>query len=493
MTLSRARLRPIKRASWIQLLFPMLTLFMGSLSAWGAGTTLVIEHVTVVPMTQDGPTLPDVSVVVQDGVITEIGPAGKMHVPATARRISGRGKWLMPGLADMHVHIISLGLVRLLHRTIPPDQMRTADLMLPFIANGVTQILDMASLPASLEQRDEIERGDALGPHYATAGEIDGPPAVWGPVAREVSTPEQARKAVYDIHQAGFDFIKVYSRLSLPCFTAIVDEGKREGIRVVGHLPNAAHGHIDSVLIDGLAMVAHAEEYAKQATNLGDQALSDREIQHDVALARQNHIWLTGTLTTMHWIYRETRDGVAPVEKNPNLKYMHPLLVDGWLHQNRFVQDATPARVVKFRQTVAFNDRLVRAFAHAGIPILAGTDASVAGVVWGFSLHDELEALAHAGLSNRQVLESSTRLAAQFLGVGDKRGTVEVGKQADLLLLDANPLKDVANTRRISAVIVRGRYYSRQRLDGMMADLAHRYGTMKLTPGARIGGIDVDD
>ncbi len=475
------------------MLLPMLSLTAGSISAWGAGMTLIIEHVTVIPMTKDGPTLHDVSVVVHDGLITEIGPTAKVHAPATARRISGVGKWLMPGLADMHVHIISLGLARLLHRNIPPNQMRTADLMLPFIANGVTQILDMASLPASLEQRNEIERGDALGPHYATAGEIDGPPAVWGPVAREVSTPEQARKAVHDIHQAGFDFIKVYSRLSLPCFAAIVDEGKREGIRVVGHLPNAAHGHIDSVLVDGLAMVAHAEEYAKQTTNLGDQALSDREIQHYVALARQHHIWLTGTLTTMQWIYRETRDGVTPVEKNPNLKYMHPMLVDGWLHENRFARDATPARVLKFQQTVAFNDRLVHAFAQAGIPILAGTDASVAGVVWGFSLHDELEALARAGLSNRQVLESSTRLAAQFLGVSEKRGTVEVGKQADLLLLDANPLDNVANTRRIAAVIIGGRYYSRQRLDGMMADLAHRYAAMTLIPGARIGGIDVDD
>lgn len=493
MTLLRARLRRIKRASWIALLLPMLSLSAGSLSAWGAGTSLVIEHVTVIPMTQGGPTLPDVSVVVHDGVITEIGPAAGIHVPGTVRHVSGVGKWLMPGLADMHVHIISLGLARLLHRNVPPDQMRTADLMLPFIANGVTQILDMASLPASLEQRNEIRRGDALGPHYATASEIDGPPAVWGPVAREVSTPEQARQAVREIHQAGFDFIKVYSRLSVPCFTAVVDEGKREGIRVVGHLPNAAHGHIDSVLVDGLAMVAHAEEYAKQATNLGDQALSDREIQHYVELARQHHIWLTGTLTTMQWIYRETRDGVRPVEMNPDLKYMHPLLVDGWLHQNRFAEESTPARVVQLQRTVAFNDRLVRAFARAGIPILTGTDASVAGVVWGFSLHDELEALVHAGLSNRQVLESSTRVAAQFLGVGDKRGTVEVGKQADLLLLDANPLSDVANTRRIAAVIIRGRYYSRQRLDGMMADLAHRYAAMKLIPGARIGGMDLDD
>jgi imidazolonepropionase-like amidohydrolase len=449
----------------------------------------MIEHVNVLPMTANGAILHDVNVVVRGGLIAALGSAQTVSIPSGMRRISGQAKWLMPGLADMHVHVVNRGLARLRHQDIPPGQMLTQDLMLPFIANGVTQILDMSSLPESLEQRDEIARGAALGPHYATAGEIDGSPAIWGPIAREAMTPEEARRAVHDIRAAGYDFIKVYSRLSLPVYAAILDEGREEGIRVVGHLPNAARGAAESVLVDGLAMVAHAEEYAKQATNLADPAASGHDLGRFAALARQHGIWLTATLTTMQWISRQTRDG-SVVAANPYLKYMYPALVAQWLHHNQYVARASPERVVMFERMIAFNDRLVRIFAEDGIPILTGTDASVPGVVYGYSLHDELEALAHAGLSNRQVLESTTRLAAEFLGVQGKRGTIETGKEADLLLLDANPLTEVANTRRIAAVIMAGNYYSRRRLDAMMEDLARRNAAMQVSESIDNGGED---
>lgn len=478
----------IRRASRALLLLPAL-----SCAATSSQTVdklgFVIEHVNVLPMTANGASLHDVSIVVRGGVITAIGSARTVRVPNGMRRISGQAKWLIPGLADMHVHVVNRGLARIRHQDIPPEQMLTQDLMLPFIANGVTQILDMSSLPESLEQRNEIARGAALGPHYATAGEIDGSPAVWGPVAREAMTPEEARRAVHDIHAAGYDFIKVYSRLRLPAYAAVLDEGRREGIRVIGHLPDAARGDAESVLIEGLAMVAHAEEYAKQATNLADPTVSGHDVERFAALAQRHKIWLTATLTTMQWIANQTRDN-SLIAANPHLKYMYPALVAQWLHNNRYVQRASPERVQLFERIVAFNDRLVRSFAADGIPILAGTDASVPGVVYGYSLHDELEALAHAGLSNQQVLESATRLPAEFLGVQAKRGTVETGKEADLLLLDADPLADVANTRRIAAVVVAGSYYSRQRLDAMMEDLARRYATMKVAEPIGNGGED---
>ena len=479
----------VRRASRALLLLPVLSSAATSLQTPDTNTGFVIEHVNVLPMTATGAILQDVSIVVRDGVITAIGSAKTVRVPRGMRRISGQAKWLMPGLADMHVHVVNRGLARIRHQDIPPEQILTQDLMLPFIANGVTQILDMSSLPESLEQRDEIARGAALGPHYATAGEIDGSPAVWGPVAREAITPEEARRAVHDIRAAGYDFIKVYSRLSLPVYAAILDEGRREGIRVIGHLPDAARGDAESVLVDGLAMVAHAEEYAKQATNLADPTVSGRDIERFAALADRRGIWLTATLTTMQWISRQTREG-SVVAANPYLKYMYPALVAQWLHNNQYVRRASPERVQLFERMVAFNDRLVRTFAGDGIPVLAGTDASVPGIVYGYSLHDELEALAHAGLSNRQVLESATRLPAEFLGVQGKRGTVETGKEADLLLLDADPLADVANTRRIAAVVVAGSYYSRQRLDAMMDDLARRYATMKVPEPIGNGGED---
>jgi imidazolonepropionase-like amidohydrolase len=471
------------------LLLPALSCAATSPQTVDPKTGFVIEHVNVLPMTANGAILHDVSVVVRDGMITAVDAAQTVRVPSGMHHISGEAKWLMPGLADMHVHVVNRGLARIRHQDIAPEQMLTQDVMLPFIANGVTQILDMSSLPESLEQRDEIARGAALGPHYATTGEIDGSPAVWGPVAREAVTPEEARRAVHDIHAAGYDFIKVYSRLSLPAYAAILDEARREGIRVIGHLPDAARGDAESVLVDGLAMVAHAEEYAKQATNLADPTVSDHDVERFAALAKRHGIWLTGTLTTMQWISRQTEDS-AVIAANPYLKYMYPAVVAQWLHNNQYVQRASPQRVMLFARMVAFNDRLVRTFAGDGIPILAGTDASVPGIVYGYSLHDELEALAHAGLSNRQVLESATRVPAEFLGVQVKRGTVETGKEADLLLLDADPLADVANTRRIAAVVIAGSFYSRQRLDAMMDDLARRYATMKVPEPIGNGGED---
>lgn len=450
--------------------------------ALGSAAGFFIEHVSVLPMTREGTVIADATVVVRDGVIVDLGPTGKLHAPRGLRRIDGRGKWLMPGLSDMHVHLLNWGLIKLQmpQAKLPADFLRTEDVALPFIANGVTQIQDMGSLPELLQQRREIDSGAVLGPHYSLAGMVDGPHPVWPGVARVAASPEEGRRAVREIKAQGFDFVKVYSRLDLDTYHAILDEAQAQGIRVVGHLPDAGRGHPDAVLVRGLTMVAHAEEYAKYSPDF-----TDHDIERLLAPTLENHIWLTPTLITMHWIAGQTRDA-SVVAANPYLKYTHPALVAQWLHANRYVESATPKRVLLFQNIEDFNSRLVRAFAAAGVPILTGTDAIVPGVVYGFSLHDELEMLARAGMTNSQVLQSSTRLAAEFLRVADKRGTLEVGKAADMLLLDADPLADVSNTRRIAAVVVGGRYLSRAQLDGMMNNLAARFAAIKLP--SQLGG-----
>jgi len=451
--------------------------------ALASASGFLIEHVNVLPMTREGTAVADATVVVRDGTIVDLGPSGKVHAPRGLPRIDGHGKWLMPGLADMHVHLMNWGLIKLQtgQAQFPEEFLHTEDVTLPFIANGVTQIQDMGSLPELLQQRREIDSGTVLGPHYSLAGMVDGANPVWPGVARVAASPDAGRSAVREVKEQGFDFVKIYSRLDLETYHAILDEGQAEGIRVIGHLPDAGRGHPEAVLVPGLAMVAHAEEYTKYSPNFSDQ-----DIERLVAPARENHIWLTPTLITMYWIANQTRDGVAVVAENPNLKYTHPALVAQWLHANRYVQSATPARARLFQKTEAFNNRLVHAFAAAGIPMLTGTDAIVPGVVYGFSLHDELEMLARAGMTNAQVLQSATRGAAEFLGVADKRGTVEVGRAADLVLLYGNPLIDISNTRRIAAVVMGGRYLSRAELDRRMSDLAKRFAAIKV-PG-QLGG-----
>lgn len=150
-----------------------------------------------------------------------------------------------------------------------------------------------------------------------------------------------------------------------------------------------------------------------------------------------------------------------------------------WLKSNDYNQKSTPERIAYFEKMVAFHMRLVKAFKEAGVPIVAGTDAGNPGVVWGFSLHDEIELLVKAGLSTEEALVSATRLPATWLGIGDKIGTVEVGKYADLVLLYANPLINIQNTRKIAGVFVNGKWADKKRMDRMLSALAKRNASNK--------------
>jgi N-acyl-D-aspartate/D-glutamate deacylase len=191
-------------------------------------------------------------------------------------------------------------------------------------------------------------------------------------------------------------------------------------------------------------------------------------------LAKQSGTWVTPNLVAMRWIASQARS-LDELKANPQNAYMHPLLQSKWMKANQYNRDLSkPKTVAYLDRMVEFHRRLVRALKEEGVPMVAGSDTLVSGVVSGFSLHEELELLAGAGLSNADVLASATRLPAEWLGVLADRGTIEVGKRADLVLLDADPLVDVANTRKIAGVFLNGRYLDRKKLDAMMADLAKR-------------------
>ena len=266
----------------------------------------------------------------------------------------------------------------------------------------------------------------------------------------------------------GYEFIKVYSSLNIETFKAIVDEANKQGMKVVGHIPNAFKGRIEEAFVPGYDMVAHAEEYAKQTDNF-----SDEDAKRFAQLAKKNGTWLTPTLTTIVRIGEQARS-LDAIRNLPSLKYVHPLMQSKWLTSNNYNTGTTPDRIAYMDKIADFNIRLVKAFKEAGVPIVAGTDAGTSGVVWGFSLHDEIELLVKAGLTPEEALVSATRLSATWLGIEDKIGTVEVGKFADLLLLDANPLTDIKNTRKIAGVFVNGRWVDKEKIDTMLSDLAKR-------------------
>lgn len=446
--------------------------------AAAADAEFAIEHVTILPMTEGGAAMTDATLIVRDGRIAQVGSSGAVRVPRNMKRVDGRAKWLMPGLSDMHVHALNRGYGRQLPggNDFPAEYVRTADLMLPFIANGVTQIMDMSASLHTLQQRDAIESGAVLGPHIAAASMVDGDPPAWPNDARVATTPEVGRRAVREIAADGFSFVKVYSGLQLPVYAAIVDEAAKAGVRVVGHLPYASRDHAEEALVRGVSMVAHAEEYGRLA-----ESPTEADIQRYATLTRQNDIWLATTQITNVLIARQTHDP-SVVAAAKGIRYVHPALVSYWRHANRYTVDVTAETIAHRDRLVDFNRRLIKAMAAAGVPLMPGTDSIIPGVVYGFSLHDELELLVKSGISNQRVLESATRLPAEFLGLANDRGTIEPGKAADLVLLDADPLADIANTRSIAAVVRGGRYLPRVELDELMEDLAARYEKLSDSP-----------
>jgi imidazolonepropionase-like amidohydrolase len=296
---------------------------------------------------------------------------------------------------------------------------------------------------------------------------VDGSPPIHASMARVAASPAEGRRIVAEIHAAGYDAVKTYSNLDFETFSAIVDEASNLGLRVVGHLPLRQAGRTAELLRDGFGLVAHLEEFAYQA-----EAVTEEDIPRLAHLALERGVWQITTLRLNERVVEMTNQAATTLERE-ELRYVHPLTRLQWQVHNRY---AETSHLLPRREAVTkFNPTLLRAFLKAGVPLVVGTDTLVAGTIPGFGLHDELEALAQAGMPPQAILEAATRQPAEWLGVFEDRGSIVAGKRADLLLLDADPVLDISNTRRISAVIASGRVLWRNELDEKMAALATRY------------------
>jgi len=431
---------------------------------------LVLTNVTVIDV-RGGPPRPGMSVVIGGGFITRVAPGAPPADQGQERRIDASGKFLIPGLWDMHVHL-----------TFGDWFPGAREITLPlFVANGVTGVRDMGSdLEPVLEWRKAIDAGTLLGPRIVTPGPmLDGPKPRF-PSSLAIATAEDGRRAVRQLKQRGADFIKLQSLVPREAVFAIADEAKKQGMVFVGHVPDAVRASEASNA--GQKSFEHLIGVFEGSSPAEDEFLTgakgpgrflatydpDRAARLAALLAR-NRTWQCPTLV---WERGGNLIEESDFAHDPLAKYAPASWKDKtW---KRFTDQVTHEfntdDLATRKRFVEKELEIVGVLHRAGVPFLAGTDTPPGVFVFpGFSLHEELQLLVRAGFTPLEALQAATLNPAVFLGLEQRLGTVETGKVADLVLLDANPLDDIRNTRKISAVLLRGRYLARADLDRVLA------------------------
>ncbi len=411
------------------------------------GPDVAFVDVSVVPLDRDW-LLEHQTVLVRDGRISKIGPADKVRVPAGAVTVDGRGKYLMPGLVDMHVHLFN-----------------SRDLLL-YLANGVTTIRNLGGYAAAdsiLRIRREVASGQRLGPTIYTSGNwLDGDPP-FRSINTVVRTPDEARKIVAEQKASGYDFIKVYQTLSPEVYREIVRTGRELGIPVTGHVPSSVG--VDGVLASGQVGVDHAGQLVG-----GDP----------VDVARRVHRADVGVTTTLVMLdrvltMRGRPEAVESLLALSEARYISPDTRAFW----RRAPYLGMARADPSKPLYGAAEALVRALEMEGAVVMAGTDAGIWGNEPGYSLVEEVVRLADAGLTPYQALRAATVVPGEFLDRwvrGARQPTVlKEGARADLVLLEANPLRDLGALRKRAGVMARGKWLPGAGLDHMMMELAAAY------------------
>lgn len=469
-----------------------LALLSPAVPAIGAAPgELAFTHVNVVDV-RSGHVLRDRTVVIDGARIASISRSAPAKLRPGVRVMDGTGKYLIPGLWDMHAHDFNYVSGR------PP---RTWQFPF-FVANGVTGVRDMwvkpADMPLVRKWRSDLDRGAFVGPRFAAVGTIvDGP---WdaqpgrfpGPNVAVAATPAQGRKMVADLQAAGIDFFKTYNSLSRDVYLAVADEAKRRHFPVAGHVPWAVGARLASE--SGQRSVEHEYGVMESCSSREDELYARERKEHRwaysndpllvdsfskprcVSLARtfaRNGTAFTPTLVvdrfwagieTVGFFVDDPRSATVPKSELDSWKGSGDLLRSG-LAKGTMTErdDAISARW--WKELLA----ITRLMQQQGVTILAGTDVGNPFIYPGSSLLDELGLLHNAGLTPLEALRAATLNPAKFLGIEKDFGTVEPGKAADLVLLDADPLQDIANVRRIDAVVLNGRLFDRKALDSLVA------------------------
>ena len=411
------------------------------------------ENVTVVPMTGGGErALRGQTVLVRGDRITEVGPSARVRVPAGARRVDGRGKWLIPGLAEMHGHI-------------PPPSAPaeyTENVLFLYVANGITTVRGMLGAPNQLTLRERALRGEIVSPTLYLAG-----PSFNG---QSVSSPEQAAQMARAQKAEGWDLLKVHPGLTRAEYDAMARAAHDAGIRFGGHVPEEVG------LLHALEMKQETFDHVDGYAEYLDAAagpVDPAKLADVVRRTREADAWIVPTMALWEVLYGTL--ALDSLTAYSELRYAPPNQVQAWTNAYRQRLASPQYDAAVSRRVIDARTRILRALHEGGVKILMGTDAPQQFSVPGFSLHRELTRMTAAGMTPYDVLVSGTRNVGEYFRAKDTFGAVAAGQRADLVLLDADPLADVRNLSRIAGVMARGRWLPKAEIDARLERIAAGY------------------
>jgi hypothetical protein len=415
---------------------------------------VAFQNVNVIPMDSER-VLEDQTVIVRDGVIELIGDSAQVQVPNEAFIVDGQGKYLIPGLVDMHVHVIN------------------ENELLLFAAHGVTSVRNMwggMNGTDHLGWRAQIEAGEMFGPTIYTSGPVmEGPPKTM-PLMDVYADPESAIKAVSQQIDQGYDFIKVYDYIDLPTYDAIVEKAQARGVMVIGHTPKKVG--LDRVLSSGQVTIEHLSGFIDN--DAGEYIIPESDLPKYATMTAEAGTYICPTIA-VYQMYVPNKE-LHLLEGRPEMALISPGMKFLWQYFSRpgamgnvTFQGDYPARINEmFLNTT-------RIMHDHDVKFILGTDSDNPYLVPGASLLDELDYLIEAGFSPYEALETGTHNAAEAMGKLDEFGTIEPGKRADLILLDSNPLENVTATRERSGVMLRGRWLPESELQSYLDEMMESF------------------
>jgi imidazolonepropionase-like amidohydrolase len=425
-------------------------------------TSYAITNTTLIDV-EKGAAVPHQTILIAGDRIEWIGPQSGASLPESAQILSGQGLYLMPGLVDAHVHYV--------------DAQVFGRLML---ANGITLVRD-TGMPNEVIMglRDALNRGEMLGPQMVAAGAIlDGEPPLIPLISVGAATPEAGRQAVRRQVELGADFIKVYSALRPETFLAILDEARCCGKQTAGHVPEMVY--LEEAIAAGLGCCEHFFGFEKAiAKLLGEPVVLDyvgmgsqagylaRLGQVDPAelQALYRHIANRGTAVCPTIVTFQIATHIQEIQHGdfPGQQYISPMVRGIW--------SSLWSGQGNLEDFIWQNwAQMVRGLHQAGVTLMAGTDLMLPGVLPGYAVHEELAIWQEAGLPPADVLRGATLAPAQFVGLGDRLGSVSTGKTASLVLVRGNPLEDIRHAHEIESLFLRGQYFNRADLDQMLEE-----------------------